>query len=154
MLKYVDTLVSFQEIPNEISLCINISNCPCACVGCHSPWLAQDIGTILNSTELNRLIDSNRGISCVCLMGGDADPSYIDVLAKDIHVRGLKSAWYSGRPYLSENISTKNFDYIKLGPYIEDLGGLQSKKTNQVMFQIDHVEDKDFILDITSKFWK
>ena len=28
MIKYVDTLVSFSEVPNEITLCINISNCP------------------------------------------------------------------------------------------------------------------------------
>lgn len=27
MLKYVDTKVTFSEVPNEISLCINISNC-------------------------------------------------------------------------------------------------------------------------------
>ena len=27
MLKYVDTKVTFAEVPNEISLCINISNC-------------------------------------------------------------------------------------------------------------------------------
>ena len=47
MLKYVDTLVSFQEVPDEISLCINISNCPCHCDGCHSPYLADDIGEYL-----------------------------------------------------------------------------------------------------------
>lgn len=27
MLKYVDTLVTFSEVLNEITLCINISNC-------------------------------------------------------------------------------------------------------------------------------
>ena len=44
MLKYVDTLVTFSEIPDEITLCINISNCPCKCPGSHSSYLAQDIG--------------------------------------------------------------------------------------------------------------
>ncbi len=28
MLKYVDTKVTFSEILSEITLCINISNCP------------------------------------------------------------------------------------------------------------------------------
>ena len=28
MLKYVNTLVSFSEVPDEISLCIGVSNCP------------------------------------------------------------------------------------------------------------------------------
>ena len=27
MLKYVDTMVTFSEVPDEISLCIEISNC-------------------------------------------------------------------------------------------------------------------------------
>ena len=48
MVKYVDTLVTFAEFPNEISLCINISGCPNHCPGCHSPYLAQDIGEVLN----------------------------------------------------------------------------------------------------------
>ena len=28
MLKYVDTMVTFSEVPSEITLCINVSNCP------------------------------------------------------------------------------------------------------------------------------
>lgn len=31
MLKYVNTGIVFQEIPDETTLAINISNCPCAC---------------------------------------------------------------------------------------------------------------------------
>ena len=27
-LKFVDTMVTFSEIPDEITLCFNISNCP------------------------------------------------------------------------------------------------------------------------------
>ena len=56
MLKYVDTLVSFQEIPDEISLCINLSNCPNNCPGCHSAYLKDDIGTPLTYTELMRML--------------------------------------------------------------------------------------------------
>lgn len=43
-MKYVDTKIVFQELPNEITLAINISGCPCACIGCHSSYLSQDIG--------------------------------------------------------------------------------------------------------------
>ena len=81
MLKYVDTLVSFQEIPDEISLCINISNCPCHCEGCHSSYLAEDIGRILTIGPLFNLIEDNKGISCVSFMGGDSDPERINGLA-------------------------------------------------------------------------
>ena len=47
MLKYVNTGVVFQEIPDEVTLAINISNCPCRCPGCHSHYLWEDIGTLM-----------------------------------------------------------------------------------------------------------
>ena len=154
MLKYVDTLITFSEVPDEISLCINISNCPCECPGCHSSYLAKDIGIILNSSELNRLIYENKGITCVCLMGGDSDPSYVNILAEDIHNHGLKTAWYSGRSYISEEIQLHNFDYIKIGPYIENLGGLTNKTTNQIMYMVDKQSESPLLIDITYKFHK
>ena len=39
MLKYVNCGIVFQEIPDEVTLSINISNCPCHCPGCHSNYL-------------------------------------------------------------------------------------------------------------------
>lgn len=154
MLKYVDTLVSFQEIPDEISLCINISNCPNNCPGCHSAYLKDDIGTPLTYTELMRILKDIRGITCVCFMGGDKEPWEIQRLAQFIREKGLKVAWYSGKQELHEDIRLANFDYVKLGPYIEELGPLTSRTTNQVMYKIDHLADRPFVVDITSRFWK
>lgn len=154
MLKYVDTLVSFQEIPDEISLCINISNCPNNCPGCHSAYLKDDIGTPLTYTELMRILKNIRGITCVCFMGGDKEPWEIQRLAQFVKEKGLKVAWYSGKQELHEDIRLANFDYVKLGPYIEELGPLTSPTTNQVMYKIDHLADKPFVVDITSRFWK
>ena len=154
MLKYVDTLVSFQEIPDEISLCINISNCPNNCPGCHSAYLKDDIGTPLTYTELMRILKDIRGITCVCFMGGDKEPWEIQRLAQFIREKGLKVAWYSGKQELHEDIRLANFDYVKLGPYIEELGPLTSRTTNQVMYKIDHLADRPFVVDITYRFWK
>lgn len=155
MLKYVDTLVGFAEIPDEISLCINISSCPCHCEGCHSSYLSQDIGEPLDLQHLTNLIDSNKGITCVCIMGGDANPSEVDDIAQDIkeYYPELKVGWYSGRDYISKDINLENFDYIKYGHYDKNKGPLNSKTTNQVMLEIDIVGNKVFKKDITSKFW-
>jgi anaerobic ribonucleoside-triphosphate reductase activating protein len=89
MLKYVDARVVFQEIPDEITLAINISNCPCHCKGCHSQYLAEDIGKPLIEypqgfsddyiIHLDELITD--GISCIAFMGGDSDPHLVNVLA-------------------------------------------------------------------------
>ena len=151
MLKYVDTKVVFQEVPNEITLAINISNCPCHCKNCHSSYLAQDIGTELTFNEVRNLIKKNSGISCIAFMGGDSEPKRIDALASFVtnHYQ-LKVAWYSGRQELSNHIDLYNFDYIKLGPYKEEFGPLNSRTTNQRFYKISDGE----LIDITSKFWK
>ena len=152
MLKYVDVKVVFAEIPNEITLAINISGCPCNCKGCHSSYLAEDIGEPLDLQRLTNLIDSNKGITCVGLMGGDANPSEVDDIAQDIkeYYPELKVGWYSGRQELSKDIELSNFDYIKLGPYKEEFGPLNSKTTNQRFYKVNGKE----LIDITSRFWK
>ena len=159
MLKYVDTKVVFQEIPDEVTLAINISNCPCDCKGCHSSYLANDVGEPLTVIDISKLIKKNKGISCVCFMGGDASPKTINSLATWIksNYQELKVAWYSGRIELSKDIKLRNFDYIKLGPYIEDLGPLNSKTTNQRLYEVcrmSKLPEKFILLDITDKFWK
>ena len=151
MLKYVDTKVTFSEVPDEISLCINISNCPCHCKNCHSSYLVQDIGTELTFNEVRKLIKKNSGISCIAFMGGDSEPKRIDALASFVtnHYQ-LKVAWYSGRQELSNHIDLYNFDYIKLGPYKEEFGPLNSRTTNQRFYKVSDGE----LINITSKFWK
>lgn len=151
MLKYVNTLVTFSEVPDEISLCVEISNCPCHCKNCHSSYLAEDIGEELNINSLHELISNNKGITCVSFMGGDSNPKEIDHLASIVkEYYNLKTAWYSGVQALSKDVDLKNFDAIKLGPYIEELGPLNSKTTNQRFYKV--VDGK--LVDITYKFWK
>lgn len=154
MLKYSDTLVSFSEIPDEITLCINISNCPNKCEGCHSSWLQKNIGVELNNYELYDIINKNSGISCVCFMGGDSDPEEINNLAIKIKSKNLKVGWYSGKSEISDKINIKNFDYIKIGPYLKDKGPLSDKNTNQKMYKIIHFTGMNSLKDITYKFWK
>lgn len=152
MLKYVDTKVVFAEIPDEITLAINISGCPCNCKGCHSSYLAGDIGERLDFDSLNKVINANTGVTCVSFMGGDVNPSNVNSLAEFIRAKypELKTAWYSGRQELSEDIELMNFDYIKLGPYIEELGPLNSKTTNQRFYKVL----EGALIDITKRFWK
>lgn len=155
-LKYVETAVTFSEVPDEITLAINISNCPCFCKNCHSSYLAEDIGEELNSLSLKELIDNNKGITCISFMGGDSNPSLIDGLAECVKIRypAIKVAWYSGRQELSKDIELRNFDFIKLGPYIEELGPLNSETTNQRMYKVVEQDDNYELVDITNKFWK
>ena len=158
MIKYYNAMVVFEEIPDEITLAINITNCPCRCVNCHSKFLWGDVGTELTFEGLERLIKENDGITCVCFMGGDANPKEINDLATYISAKNmcgyksLKIGWYSGKDELSEDIDISLFDYIKLGHYDEKFGGLDKETTNQRLYKIAH--DKESLIDITSKFWR
>lgn len=149
MLKYVDYDIVFREIPDETTLAINISGCPCHCPGCHSSYLADDIGDPLCYDSVSKLITENPGITCVSFMGGDSDHESVNDLARFIRSKfpELKVAWYSGRDSVSNKIDLSNFDFIKIGPYIEELGGLDKITTNQVMYK---VTDDESLLDITS----
>lgn len=152
MLKYSDTLIAFSEIPDEVTLCINITNCPYHCPGCHSKWLWEDTGDRLDIGKLCDLVDANKGISCVCFMGGDNDMEELYRLFGffPLLFKNLKLAWYSGRENLPEYLPDC-VDYIKIGPYKEECGPLNNPNTNQRLY----VRDSDNNLqDITYKFWK
>lgn len=157
MLKYTDSQVTFAEIPDEITLCINISNCPCHCKGCHSAYLAEDIGEELTPEALDTLINSNKGITCVCFMGGDSDPSYVEFLAEHVknHHSGIKTAWYSGRDTLYNKFDLWGLNYVKVGSYKEELGPLNKRTTNQKLYKVFHFSTgRCELVNITHKFWK
>lgn len=153
MLRYTDYDIVFQEVPDEITLAINISNCPNQCKGCHSPYLLKDIGEPLTEDSLTVLLRKyGKAITCVCFMGGDASPADIEQLAEYLHrqtVAPVKVGWYSGKSELSPAIDLDFFEYIKLGPYIEHLGGLKSPATNQRFYRIENGVMKD----ITYRFF-
>lgn len=139
-MKFVSKNIVFQEIPNEISLSLEISNCPFRCEECHTPELQQDIGTELTTDVFVSFIEQNRLnnkmlISCVLFMGGDQHPELYELL--DICKRyELKTALYTGAESIDSKL-IKKLDYVKLGPFIKELGGLKSKTTNQILYRIE-----------------
>lgn len=150
MVNYLQTEIVFEEIPNEISLAINITNCQNNCIGCHSPYLRENIGDELTTDSIDSLIEKNKGITCILFMGEGNDKEALLSLSKytkDKH--HLKVALYSGRKEV-ESEFYNIFDYIKVGPYMDEYGPLNKKTTNQRLYQVVDGE----IVDITSMFWK
>jgi anaerobic ribonucleoside-triphosphate reductase activating protein len=154
MLRYLSYNIVFQEVPDEVTLAINISNCPNGCKGCHSPFLQEDKGDMLDEKAVDALLAKYGGaITCVCFMGGDVDPLTVERLS--LHVRrsathSLKTAWYSGKAKFPEQCSVNNFGYVKLGPYIEAFGGLDAPTTNQRFYRIEDGK----MIDQTERFRK
>ena len=158
-MKYTEAQVVFEEVPDEITLAINISNCPVRCEGCHSPHLWQDVGTELTSVELLKLLKDNKGVTCVSIMGGDNSVEDVLQALKIIKNKELKTCWYSGKERINDVELMEKLlpylDYLKTGPYIKELGGLDSFTTNQRFFIVKSGINHHFELeDITYKFKK
>ena len=152
MLKYLNSAIVFQEVPDEVALAVNLTGCPCRCPGCHSKFLWSDEGEPLTEDVLDNLIDRcHENITCVALMGGDSRPGDVDRMMEHVKKRysGLRTAWYSGRSLLSPAMNLNNLDYVKLGPYLAHLGALKSRHTNQRLYKV--IGGK--MQDITSRFW-
>lgn len=135
MLKLFSNQTVFREVPDEIGLALNISNCPIHCKGCHSKHLWDDVGEPLTEELLKSLISQSKGITCIVLLGGDSDYSEVVKIAKLTKTLNLKFAWYSGNTLIPIN-DLEYFDYIKIGPYMENRGGLDNPSTNQRFFKV------------------
>ncbi len=152
MLRFHNFDIVFQEVPGEVTLVVNIPNCPNRCPGCHSPHLMEDRGETLDEQAITGFLEKyGNAITCICFMGGDAAPQEVQRLMMFLRETAngrIKTAWYSGRQQLPEGCSLQSFDYIKLGPYIERLGGLDSPLTNQRFYRIEDTR----MIDMTAAF--
>ena len=72
-------------------------------------------------------------------MGGDQAPEQVNSLASFVREKfpHLKTAWYSGFEDIHKAISIANFDFIKVGPYVEEKGGLRAETTNQKFYIVE-----------------
>lgn len=151
-LRYKGYTITFQEVPNEVSLVFNICNCPYHCSDCHSKYLWNDDESELLMPNLRVILETYKDmITCVCLMGGDWNLNELKDVLNIIKDNGLKTCVYSG----ADNISlfaplTNLLDYVKIGSYKEEYGGLNSPTTNQRFYMVDNGEYKD----VTSLFWR
>ena len=152
MLRYHNFDIVFSEIPDETTLAINLTGCPNRCPGCHSPHLQCNAGRELGEEALTGLLRLyGRAVTCLCFMGGDADPHEVARLADIVRREApdLRIGWYSGRPELPPGVDPMTFDYVKLGPWIEKCGPLTSPTTNQRLYRI---ERNGRMTDITGRF--
>ena len=136
MLKYVPEMTSvvLEEIPDRLTLAVEVSNCRGNCPGCHSPFLREDVGEELTAEVIDRLVGDNFGVNCFLFLGEGRDPAALLALAAHVRSRGLAVALYSGREDL-EDALWEAFDYVKVGPYRAECGPLNARTTNQRLYR-------------------
>lgn len=135
-MKYVQESVVFNEVPNEISLCYSISGCKKYCKGCHSKELWEENDNHFDLTEdyFTSKLNSYKGmITAICFLGGDW---YINELINFLKISktfNLKTCLYTYENDIKDvNIDLiKELDFIKIGEFKQELGGLNNPLTNQ-----------------------
>lgn len=166
MLKVFDSCVTFSEFPDEITLCVNISNCPGYCEGCSEPWLLEDVGEFLTEEKIDELISLHPDITVFGLMGGDNDQEDVVRVATYVHSKypKIKVGMYSGREYLSTKL-LNCLNLYKIGRFIlpkgpvnewhqTNNGVLQFPWSNQLLFEKMSNADGEVWMNTTYKFRK
>lgn len=136
MLKYLYKKELFREIPGEITLGLSISGCQIHCSGCNQRELWEDKGDPLDVETLCGLLNQHQGITCLLLLGGEHDIDTLTELFMYAHKR-VKTAWYCGLDLIPKDKLgiLEHLDFLKLGHFDIELGGLDCSTTNQHLFE-------------------
>lgn len=129
---YYDFQVVLQEVPGEISLCFSICGCKIRCEGCHSPYLwKEENGTLLTEENyLEILMKYKNYATCVLFMGGEWHSAELVEFLKIAKKQNYKTCLYTGEETIPKRLYDQ-LDWLKTGKWTPELGGLDSKKTNQ-----------------------
>ena len=153
-LKYLGHSIVFQEVPDEVSLAFNISGCPYKCKGCHSEYLWEYEGDYI-SDDIEKLLEEYFSyITCVCFMGGNQNPDELFKLLEMVKKYNLKTCVYIGAKDIPNEKWIELCDYLKIGAYKKEFGGLNSKTTNQKFYKAYNNPDCKIFEDITYLFQK
>lgn len=170
----VNTGITLSEIPGKTALFIEIGRCKQGCKGCHSPYLSNGYFTLMPLEDclllVKRELEEYPDINAILLMGGTNNEGVtlesLKKLIEEMYMdTGIPVGLYSGRP--SENLKQLaewfGLCWLKVGNYVEALGGLECKTTNQRLYEKDITytlnSHKEVVVhhgwrDITNKFWK
>lgn len=174
VLKYpvVNTDITFNELPDKMAYALELGACKQHCVGCHSPELQNedvDLTSLLDILEeAQDAIDA--GANAIVVMGGTNNKHITDesliALLRDLAFIA-PTGLYSGSDDEDHDkmIAVEGHcTWLKTGPYVDTLGGLESTRTNQRFYRITatyRLDAQDNLVDVhpcfldeTHKFWK
>lgn len=138
-MRYATAQTVFQEVPDEVSVAFLVTGCPMRCHGCHSSdaWNGAR-GHELTEATIDAWIERSRGfLSCVLFLGGEWDPAGLKRLLDHARARGLKTCLYTGLEL--EQVDPElvsRLDFLKVGSWVAELGGLDSPRTNQKFIEM------------------
>ena len=141
-LRYASKQITLQEVPNEVSLSYLMTGCPLKCEWCHSESAKDGTkGVELTPSLLREHIEAtNSLITCVLFLWGEWNEEKLLPLLDVAIEAGMKTALYSWFEKIDNPIKEK-LSYLKVWPYIKELGGLSESTTNQRMYNLRSWEE-------------
>jgi anaerobic ribonucleoside-triphosphate reductase activating protein len=141
----VSSGITMNEIPGRIAVYFELGNCTQGCPGCHSPHLSeQQVLAITPLEELESIAETQatKGANAIVLMGGTTNGISDDDLITICQTLGsiLPLGLYSGRDdeERDKDIARRgSLHWLKTGSYLEELGGLDSPRTNQRFYELE-----------------
>ena len=138
--------IGYQEIPGQTTLVYHCSGCSKKCPGCHSEeYWDKDYGTFFDPVDFVEYLDSNAPfIDCVLFMIGDVDHELVSIIYDALRIiksYNLKTAIYTAYDCIDSVPANWLYmcDYVKVGRWIQELGGLDSETTNQTLYKKEWV---------------
>ena len=136
---YSSVEVVFQEVPGEISICFTITGCELFCKGCHSPNLwKKGSGQKLTDELYVKILEKYKEFAtCVLFMGGEWYEEELCKKLKTAKEKGYKTCLYTGLTNISSSKIKNLLTWLKTGAWVQKLGGLESKTTNQQFIEVN-----------------
>ena len=136
-MNYSDLTITMQEVPGEISICFSICGCKLHCKGCHSSYLwNENNGETLTEESFKKTLSRYKNLaSCILFMGGEWYEKELINYLKVAKAQNFTTCLYTGKLNVSNKI-LEQLTWIKTGAWIEELGGLDSQKTNQQFIEV------------------
>jgi len=144
MIRYSSCTVTLSEMPGYTTLVFSLQGCKVHCPDCHSNYLWDEEAGIPLTTErfISAIGDCDGLINAVLFLGDIEDSFHYATLAKACN---LTTGIYTGKNIEGCDDYFKYFDYVKIGPYDKDLGGLESPTTNQRYIRTSDMKDLTYL---------
>lgn len=149
--------ITINEVPDRMSVYFEIGECRQNCKGCHSPHLHTQIKDKMSVADMKSYAQRmvNEGANAIVILGGTTNGIPLEDLKRIIDTLAdvAPVCVYSGTDDKDINkwiTFNTELNWIKTGSYKEDLGGLQSPKTNQRFYRLGIIYNYDMFGNITS----
>ena len=129
--------ILFQEVPDHVSLGFTITGCQLRCKGCHSKDTWSELaGSPLSDDKFINHIKHYFGlISCVLFFGGEWQMNELQAKLLIARKYNLNTCLYTGLEEVPTSLKHL-LTFLKTGPYIRELGGLNQPTTNQRFIEL------------------